>query len=157
MKKILYIDMDGVVADFDKAMAELDPTLNIKEGDNWDERSKKVDEICMQNPMIFHTLEPIRGAITAIIKLNDHYEVYFLSSPMWALPECFSGKRIWLEKHFGELAKHKLILTKRKDLNIGDYLIDDTTRNGVDKFKGEHLHFGTDKYPDWDSVLKKLL
>ena len=76
---------------------------------------------------------------------------------MDTLPESHMGKRIWLEKYFGKLANKKLILTHRKDLNIGKYLIDDRIKNGVDKFTGEHLHFGTDKYPDWDSILNKLL
>jgi hypothetical protein len=47
---------------------------------------------------------------------------------------------------------------------IGDYLIDDRLKNGAGKFKGELIHFGYDyvndkinPYPDWDSVLKKLL
>ena len=39
----------------------------------------------------------------------------------------------------------------------GDYLIDDRTANGAAQFKGEHLHFGTSKFPDWASVVKYLL
>jgi hypothetical protein len=40
---------------------------------------------------------------------------------------------------------------------MGDYLIDDRTKNGAGEFKGELIHFGTDKFPDWDSVLEYLL
>jgi 5'(3')-deoxyribonucleotidase len=76
---------------------------------------------------------------------------------MWALPESYSGKRIWLEKHFGESIKKRLILSHRKDLLMGDYLIDDRLRHGVTEFKGEHIHFGTDKFPDWEAVLDYLL
>ena len=39
---------------------------------------------------------------------------------------------------------------------MGDYLIDDRLRNGAEKFNGEHIHFGTEKFPDWNSVLKYL-
>ena len=155
-KKIVYVDMDGVVADFDKKMFELCPELDIKEGVNWDERSREVDKICLLNPHIFLNLELIKGALEAIKQLNEKYEIYFLSSPMWALPECFMDKRKWLEKYFGDLAKHKLILTKRKDLNIGDYLIDDTTRNGAGEFKGKHIMFGSKEFPDWEAVIKHL-
>ena len=57
-----------------------------------------------------------------------------------------------------------MFVTHRKDLLIGDYLIDDRTANGAGEFKGELLHFGwnyekkvLNKYPDWDSILKILL
>ena len=48
-------------------------------------------------------------------------------------------------------------MSHNKNLNIGDYLIDDRTANGAGQFKGEHIHFGTEQFPDWDSVLKYLL
>jgi 5'-nucleotidase len=41
---------------------------------------------------------------------------------------------------------------------VGDYLIDDrNAHNGLDKFKGEFIHFGAEKFPDWDSELKYLI
>ena len=39
---------------------------------------------------------------------------------------------------------------------MGDYIIDDRTAGGVDNFVGEHIHFGTEKYPDWDAVMRYL-
>ncbi len=44
-----------------------------------------------------------------------------------------------------------------KNLNIGDFLIDDRTKNGADRFTGEHIHFGTSKFPDWDTVVRYLM
>jgi 5'(3')-deoxyribonucleotidase len=76
---------------------------------------------------------------------------------MWEVPESFMDKRKWIERYFGESAKKKLILTHRKDLCIGDYLIDDRIKNGVDKFTGEHIHFATSQFPDWESVLHYLI
>ena len=35
-------------------------------------------------------------------------------------------------------------------------LIDDRTKNGADLFPGEHIHFGTDTFPDWSAVLDYL-
>ena len=40
---------------------------------------------------------------------------------------------------------------------MGDYLIDDRTVNCAAQFKGEHIHFGTEKFPNWKSVLEYLL
>ncbi len=38
----------------------------------------------------------------------------------------------------------------------GDYLIDDREKNGTSEFKGEWLHFASERFPDWDSVLAYL-
>jgi hypothetical protein len=43
----------------------------------------------------------------------------------------------------GPYLRGDIILSHNKHLNIGDYLIDDHTKNGVHRFTGEHLHFGT--------------
>ena len=48
-------------------------------------------------------------------------------------------------------------LTLLEHLSIGDYLTDDRLKKGAGQFTGEHIHFGTEKFPDWDSVLKYLL
>jgi len=41
-------------------------------------------------------------------------------------------------------------------LNAGDYLIDDRTKRGADKFQGELILFGSDEFPDWKAVLEYL-
>ncbi len=156
-KKILYVDLDGVVADFEKGIKAICPEINsIENLQNLDIRDAKIDSICAENPTIFENLPLIAGAKESVLKLFEIYDVYFLSTPMWNLPASFSGKRIWLEKHFGTLAKKRLILTHRKDLNVGDYLLDDRLRNGADKFSGEHIHFGSVNFPDWRAVMMYL-
>ena len=153
MKKILYLDMDGVIADFDHAIKVFVPDLHTAD---YSSTSHKVDAICEASPDIFHTLRPIDGAVESVIELFDLFDVYFLSTPMWNVPQSFTGKRIWLETHFGELAEKRLILTHRKDLNVGHFLVDDSVRNGVDRFSGEHIHFGTEKFLTWKVTLPYL-
>lgn len=150
MKKILYMDMDGCVVDFVKGVKALSPNTDLTF------YTKEVDDICENNPYIFHTLEPIEGAIDAVKELFDLFDVYFLSCPMYHVPLSYTGKRVWLETHFGAQAEKRLILTHRKDLVEGHILVDDTTRYGVDKFKGIHIHFATEKFPDWDVTLRHL-
>ncbi len=159
-KEILYIDMDGVVADFDAGVKALCPGLET--GDNYGDyqgRHNRVNEVCEANPDIFHNLPPIEGAIESVNELFDLnlFEIYFLSVPMWNVPDSFTGKRIWLEKHFGKRAEFRLILTHRKDLNVGHYLVDDRLRHGVSEFTGKHIHFGSIMFPDWMATKQYLL
>jgi hypothetical protein len=49
-----------------------------------------------------------------------------------------------------------MIITHRKDLCQGDYLIDDRGKNGTNDFSGEWIEFGSEKFPDWKSVLVYL-
>jgi hypothetical protein len=50
----------------------------------------------------------------------------------------------------------RLIISNDKSLFTGRALIDDRTKYGVTKFGGEHIHFGSDNFPNWDSVLEYL-
>ena len=68
--------------------------------------------------------------------------------------QAWMHKRLWVAKHFNEkLIRKRLILCHHKQLLIGDYLIDDRRFNGASEFKGEWIHFGSDQFPDWKSVL----
>ena len=156
-KKILYLDIDGVLANFDKAMDALCSGINAPERRQDHERHKKqVLELCQRNPSVFEELEPIDGALEAVDKLFQLYHIYFLSSPMWFLPASFVGKRLWIENHFGEKAVRRLILTHRKDLCLGDYLVDDRIINGAANFGGTFIHFGSVQFPDWKTTLPFL-
>ena len=146
MKKIVYIDMDGVLVDFESGINALtkEDTITYK---------NRLDEV----PGIFLKMSPMKGAIEAFKELNKYFDVYILSTAPWENPTALNDKLVWIKKHLGNLAKKKVIFSHNKHLNIGDYLIDDRTANGAGDFKGEHIHFRTDEYPDWNSVLNKLL
>ena len=49
--------------------------------------------------------------------------------------------------------RKRLILSHRKDLLIGDVLIDDNPWNGAKDFNGTWLHYGSNAYPDWNSIM----
>jgi len=157
-KKILYIDMDGVIADFDKRILDYCPDINDPvQYSNPLIRDFTIDKICSENETFYHDLPAIDGAVEAVKKLFPLFDIYFLSSPMWNVPHSFIGKRVWIEKHFGEMATKRLILTHRKDLNLGHFLVDDRIRNGVSNFKGLHIHFGTEKFSNWDKTYNYLI
>ena len=149
MKKIVYIDLDGVVANFEKGIQ--DHPLRTKTG----YQGSNVDML----PGIFENLEPIKDAIESVNELLDtpQFDVYFLSTAPWNNPEGWMHKRLWIDQHFEtKKIRKRLILSHQKHLMIGDYLIDDRKFNGASEFKGEWIHFGSDSFPDWDSVLDYL-
>lgn len=151
-KKILYIDMDGVVADF---YGFVDPKIvaaNLLPSN----RDTAINYICSQWPRVFRDLEPIKDSQKYVYKLATIFNVYFLSTPMWELPESWTDKRLWIMKHFGRIGHKKLILTHRKDLCIGDYLIDDRLVNGASEFKGKHIHFGHGEFKTWEDIYTYL-
>ena len=89
-------------------------------------------------------------------ELSIVFDTYILSTAPWNNPTVWSDKLLWVKKYLGESAYKRLILSHHKNLNDGHYLIDDRLKNDVDTFKGEHIHFGTDEFPDWDSVSQYL-
>ena len=150
-KKILWIDMDGVLVDFNEHVEEaISKNVFLKEN-----YKGRYDHI----PGIFRNPKPIEGAVEAVKKLAESgkYELYIATAAPWGNPMAAMDKRFWIEEHFGRLFHKKMAITHLKNLLIGDYLIDDRTANGAGEFKGEHIHFNTDKFPNWEAVLKHLL
>jgi 5'(3')-deoxyribonucleotidase len=140
--KTLYVDMDNVLVDFPSGIAKVPHDLQIQyEG--------RLDEV----PGIFSLMGPMSEAIESYNFLAKHFDTYILSTAPWHNPSAWSDKLLWVQKYLGEAAYKRLILSHHKNLNDGDYLIDDRTKNGADRFVGEHIHFGTAHFPDWHSVL----
>ena len=143
--KTVYVDMDNVLVDFPSGIAMLDDeTRNLYEG--------RLDEV----PNIFSLMTPLDGAIAGFTALSKKYDTYILSTAPWDNPSAWSDKLIWVKKYLGEVAHKRLILSHNKNLNRGDYLIDDRTKNGAGEFPGELIRFGSSDFPDWDAVLEYL-
>ena len=49
------------------------------------------------------------------------------------------------------------IFSHHKNLNRGDFLIDDREKNGAKDFRGELIRFGSERFPDWNTVTEYLL
>lgn len=58
-----------------------------------------------------------------------------------------------MKEHLGEAAHKRLILSHRKDLLKGDYLIDDGDRADILNFEGRHIRIGTEPFKDWTAVI----
>lgn len=148
-KKIIYFDMDGVLVDLAAKIAEYPAEVVAK---------FEKDDMVDQMPALFLDPPPISGAVDAFNKFvkSDKYDVYILSTAPWENPSAWMHKRLWVDKWLGDGAWKRLILSHNKHLNMGDYLVDDRTKNGAGEFTGELIQFGSDKFPDWHSVLDYL-
>jgi 5'(3')-deoxyribonucleotidase len=144
--KILYVDMDNVLVDFETGLSHYRQTII-------DEYEGRYDEI----PNIFNKMRPLNGAIDSFALLSRHFDTYVLSTSPWENPSAWSDKLLWIKQYLGKYAYKRLILTHHKNLNIGDYLIDDRRKNGADRFPGTFIHFGSKKFPDWKSVVNYLI
>jgi len=150
-KPIIYIDMDDTMCDFSRAAYE--DIVSVPK---------------IQYPQatfdFFRKLKPIPGVIEAFHKLEQKYFVMILSKPSENNLLCYTDKAVWIRDHLGQEYINRLMLSCHKQFAKGAYLIDDFApewRREMpetgEKFDGEVLHFGSAKFPDWESILEYLM
>ena len=145
MKRV-FIDMDNVLVDFQTGLDQVSEEIKA-------EYAGRLDEI----PGLFAKMKPMEGAIEAVHELQKHYDLFILSTAPWKNPSAWSDKVAWVTKYLDDVFHKKMIITHRKDLCQGDYLIDDRGKNGTSEFSGEWIEFGSEMFPNWESVLDYLL
>ncbi|MDR1170350.1 MAG: hypothetical protein LBK97_05905 [Prevotellaceae bacterium] len=149
-KKILYIDMDNVLVDFQSGIDRLSDEMKK-------EYERRLDEV----PGIFSLMEPVPGAVAAVNLLSQYFDAYILSTAPWKNISAWSDKATWVQKYFGDnkdsVFYKRLIISHHKNLNKGDYLIDDRPKNGASEFEGEWLQLGSERFPKWSGVVRYLM
>ena len=138
-QKIVYIDLDNTLADYVGMANELHRSL------------KDAKHI----PGFFRNLNPMPNAIESYNLLSKYFDVYILSTSPWSNPDAFKEKFEWVREKFPNAYKN-IIFSHHKDLNIGDYLIDDSDKNGASNFKGDYIQIGSTKFPTWYSVIQYI-
>lgn len=134
MRKRVFIDMDDVLCDFKGQYNKLKTDFVPNPQTTWG---------------FFTNLPEIEGSIETFRWLETKFDVYILTRPSYMNPLCYTEKRVWVENHLGLETCKKLIICYDKSLLKGDFLIDDNIHEG---FEGELIHFGTDQFPNWESV-----
>ncbi|GGF99461.1 hypothetical protein GCM10007304_11660 [Rhodococcoides trifolii] len=149
-KKILYLDLDNTIVNFQSGIDRLSPA-DIVGFEN------DLDEV----PHIFSLMDPLPGALDAYAVLAEKFDTYILSTAPWKNAQAWHDKVKWVQKHLGHesgsAAYKRLILSHHKNLNRGNFLVDDRGANGANRFEGEWLQFGIAPFENWDKVTEYLL
>lgn len=142
MSKVVFVDLDGVMADFDGAVTsgvENDPPEMFVAG-------------------FFRNLKVMEGAKEAIeiLMANPNLEIYVGSKPTYKNTKCATEKFDWIQEHFPALKK-RMVLVCDKKLLRGDFLIDDDVKRWGHKFKGAFIHFDRFKpKQEWARITELL-
>lgn len=99
-RKRIFVDMDGVLVDFQSGINQQDEeTLKAYEG--------RLDEI----PGVFTCMKPMPGAIDAMHELQKHFDLYILSSALWESYTALSDKMQWIRKYLDDVFLKRVIIT----------------------------------------------
>ncbi len=144
--RVVLVDMDGVLADFDGAVLEaLPPDItrvartNFYIARDYPEHKARVEAV-YSHPEFFFNLKPTDGAIDGWQRLIDlGFKPRVCTAPLTLNPKSREGKLAWLEEHlvpqFGTQVLEQAIFDKKKHDYDGLVLIDD--RPDVDTNGGQ--------------------
>lgn len=134
----VFVDMDGVLCDFAKSS------------------KSSMYKYPQSKYGFFRELEPI--GLEQFKTLATFNDVYIATAPSINNPLSYTEKAEWIKHHLGLEWLKRMIIIYDKSLLIGDVLIDDhVSGRGQNNFKGKLIHYGSATYPDWDSILEKLI
>jgi 5'-nucleotidase len=137
----VFIDMDGVIVDFDGFMAK---------------RKLTADEVKLTQGA-YLDMDPIPGAIEGVRKIIAMgFDVFVATKPPTGVAHAYAAKAQWIIDHLPELAK-KIIITSDKGLlgDDKDYLIDDRIHKAnCHHFKGQLIE--VTKTTGWDYLVELM-
>lgn len=120
----------------------------------------RLERKVVNSPGFFRTLDVMPGAVAAVEKLMENYEVYIVSAAT-EFPLSLFEKHEWLKEHFPFIDWRHIVLCGDKSIINTDYMIDDHCKN-LDYFNGKtimfHAHHNTHlnhhfRVHNWQEVL----
>lgn len=158
LSKIVLIDMDGVMADFDSAalinipIANRVPRSNFYVSHDYPEELRPSIENVYNSPGFFENLKVMPGVFNGWQTLIDNgYRPRVASAPLSSNPTSTDGKIKWLERvmvpRFGSSVVDEAIIDKNKWKYDGLAILDDRPDiprgpDGLDQANWQHILFG---------------
>ncbi len=128
--------------------------------DRQNHRERRIIYLCIEETLE-HNGNPRPSMQKAYRYLIEHYDVYIVASSTGGsgnlAPDDSDYARHmheWTFENLGVAAHNRLILTNRKNLLYGDYLIDALTTNGSTDFLGTRIPFADDTFKTWEEVIE---
>jgi 5'-nucleotidase len=137
----LIIDQDEVICRWVERILEWwnkdnGTNLTVDDITNWDVTSclphdgKYFIRSCMRYPELYRDLDPVDGAISGISQLiSDGHDVIIATAAPPSAGVSYAGKLEWLRRNMGFFNLKNFIAIARKDLLMGDILLDDGEHN----------------------------
>src|SRR3989338_7837741 len=147
----ILVDMDGVVADFEKGFLEQWKKIHPdKQGIPLEQRTTfyprdqyptKLAEDIVLTQGFYRYLPSIDGSINALKQLEKRHDIFICTSPRNRSKYCVSEKYEWIEQNLGREWIPRTILSKDKTLIYGDFLIDDkeSIKGCIEKPRWQHI------------------
>lgn len=156
MQYQLFLDMDGVLCDFNAS-----PFFKDKE---MCQKGRGPSEMFEQG--FFESLPPVKGSLWAVREIlkMEVFDVNILTQPMRETSYSYSEKACWVKKWIPELA-NKITMTQNKELLSGEgrFLIDDSSKKWQSKWESKGGTFlfmnyeeGLCHQMEWDKILSDL-
>jgi 5'(3')-deoxyribonucleotidase len=160
-KPKVFVDMDGVLADFFGEWAKLDGKKHWKDFAHIEDAL----DLIRKHPTFWTSLPLLPHAKELIKFVNDTFGEYrILSKPLEKDPLSSPGKRAWIQEHFQDLPPRDVILTADKAAHamsgdVANILIDDYPTN-IDSWReagGIGILYEPAKFDKVKKILKGLL
>ena len=159
-KPFVFVDMDGVLADFFGEWAKLDHKDHYKDI----EHKEKALDLVRNHPTFWTKLPLLPHAKELLHFIKKHYgEYYILSKPLEGDPRSEPGKRAWIKEHLQDVAPARMIFTadKQRFAYVGgqpNILIDDFGKN-IDLWKmngGIGIKYRPQRFEETIKILRGL-
>ncbi len=150
---ILLLDLDGVLADFDRGFAQCwqaqtgnRPLLSEQRqhfhiADDYEPQLRESIEALIASPGFYEQLPMMAGASEAVSQLSQQGIDLRVVSSASTRPHINADKRAWIRRHLGDEMAERCLMSEDKTLIRGDFLIDDNP-----------LISGC-RHPDWQHIL----
>ncbi|OGZ13314.1 MAG: hypothetical protein A3C93_00145 [Candidatus Lloydbacteria bacterium RIFCSPHIGHO2_02_FULL_54_17] len=155
-KKIILIDQDGVLANYQESLHAIlarehptgpwRPIHELVHHDTEKNYSREwtdvIEEIVLRKGF-YRNLPPIVGGCEALeYLLAQGNDVRICTAPKRDFRNCTLEKLEWIDEHFGRKWSERTIITRDKTLVSGDILIDDKPNvKGVRQPSWEHIFY----------------